>query len=171
MQQSYTKAFRNNYDQTFLRSIFLDILQPMLSTAKATREAWWWVCLKEDTELYQHADFFLFHEKRKSWTKALSKIKPNHWLVCYQMIISDRSIIFFTSSFPFLIYPPENIVIKVKCFMLKRRENWYRKWEHYEEWKIILITKTSVMKEYFKYVFPRMRTRTEFHIEKGFRTS
>ena len=30
----------------------------------------------------------------------------------------------------------------------KRRENWYKKWEHYEEWKIILILKTSVMKEY-----------------------
>ena len=56
--------------------------------------------------------------------------------------------------------------------MLVRDENiWYKKWEHYEEWKIILITKTSVMKEYFKYVFPRMRTCTEFHIEKGFRTS
>ena len=54
-------------------------------------------------------------------------------------------------------------------YACKRRENWYRKWEHYEEWKIILITKTSVMKEYFKYVFLRMRTCTEFHIEKGFR--
>ena len=54
-------------------------------------------------------------------------------------------------------------------YACKRRENWYRKWEHYEEWKIILITKTSVMKEYFKYVFPRMRTCTEFHIEEGFR--
>ena len=102
--------------------MFLDIFQPMLSTTKATREAWWWVCLKVDTELYQHADFFLFHEKSKSWTKALSKIKPNHWLECYQMIISDRSIIFFTSSFPFLIYPPENVVIKVKWFMLVRDE-------------------------------------------------
>ena len=56
-------------------------------------------------------------------------------------------------------------------YACKRRENWYRNREHYEEWKIILITKTSVMKEYFKYVFPRMRTGTEFHIEKGFRTS
>jgi len=56
-------------------------------------------------------------------------------------------------------------------YACKRRENWYIKWEHYEEWKIILITKTSVMKEYLKYVFPRMRTCTEFQIEKGFRTS
>ncbi len=53
----------------------------------------------------------------------------------------------------------------------KRRKNWYQKWEHYEEWKLILIIKTSVMEEYFKYVFPQMRTFTEFHKEKGFRIS
>lgn len=54
----------------------------------------------------------------------------------------------------------------------KKRENWYKKWEHYEEWKLIptiKTSKTSVMKEYFKYVFPRLRIFTEFHIEKGFR--
>ena len=54
----------------------------------------------------------------------------------------------------------------------KKRENWYKRWEHYEEWKLIptiKTSKTSVMKEYFKYVFPRLRTFTEFHIEKGFR--
>ena len=31
--------------------------------------------------------------------------------------------------------------------------------------------KIDVMKEYFKYVFPRLQIFTEFHIEKGFRTS
>jgi hypothetical protein len=54
----------------------------------------------------------------------------------------------------------------------KKRENWYKRWEHYEEWKLIptiKTSKTSVMKEYFKYVFPRLRIFTEFHIEKGFR--
>jgi hypothetical protein len=54
----------------------------------------------------------------------------------------------------------------------KKRENWYKRWEHYEEWKLIptiKTSKTSVMNEYFKYVFPRLRTFTEFHIEKGFR--
>ena len=56
-------------------------------------------------------------------------------------------------------------------YACKRRENWYIKWEHYEELKIILIIKTSVMRENFKYVFLRIRTFTEFHIEKGFRTS
>jgi hypothetical protein len=53
----------------------------------------------------------------------------------------------------------------------KKRENWYKRWEHYEEWKLIptiKTSKTSVMKEYFKYVFPRLRIFTEFHIEKGF---
>jgi hypothetical protein len=57
-------------------------------------------------------------------------------------------------------------------YACKKRENWYKKWEHYAEWKPIPTIKTSktiVMKEYFKYVFPRMRTFTEFHIEKGFR--
>jgi hypothetical protein len=57
-------------------------------------------------------------------------------------------------------------------YACKKRENWYKKWEHYEEWKLIptiKTSKTSVMKEYFKYVFPRLRTFTEFHIEKGFR--
>ena len=54
----------------------------------------------------------------------------------------------------------------------KKREGWYKKWEHYEEWKLIptiKTSKTSVMREYFKYVFPRLQTFTEFHIEKGFR--
>jgi len=54
----------------------------------------------------------------------------------------------------------------------KKRENWYKRWEHYDEWKLIPTIKTSkssVMREYFKYVFPRLRTFTEFHIEKGFR--
>ena len=57
-------------------------------------------------------------------------------------------------------------------YACKKRENWYKKWEHYEEWKLIPTIKTSktiVMKEYFKYVFPRMQTFTEFHMEKGFR--
>jgi len=54
----------------------------------------------------------------------------------------------------------------------KKRENWYKRWEYYEEWKLIptiKTSKTSVMNEYFKYVFPRMQTFTEFHMEKGFR--
>ena len=57
-------------------------------------------------------------------------------------------------------------------YACKKRENWYKKWEHYEEWKLIPTIKTSktlVMEEYFKYVFPRMQTFTEFHMEKGFR--
>jgi len=57
-------------------------------------------------------------------------------------------------------------------YACKKRENWYKKWVHYEEWKLIPTIKTSktiVMKEYFKYVFPRMQTFTEFHMEKGFR--
>ena len=57
-------------------------------------------------------------------------------------------------------------------YACKKRENWYKKWEHYEEWKLIptiKTSKTSVMREYFKYVFPRLRIFTEFHIEKGFR--
>ena len=57
-------------------------------------------------------------------------------------------------------------------YACKKREGWYKKWEHYEEWKLIptiKTSKTSVMKEYFKYVFPRLQIFTEFHIEKGFR--
>jgi transposase len=57
-------------------------------------------------------------------------------------------------------------------YACKKREHWYKRWERYEEWKLIPTIKTSktvVMKEYFKYVFPRMNTFTEFHMEKGFR--
>jgi hypothetical protein len=57
-------------------------------------------------------------------------------------------------------------------YACKKRVSWYKRWDHYEDWKLIptiKTSKTSVMKEYFKYVFPRMRTFTEFHIEKGFR--
>ena len=57
-------------------------------------------------------------------------------------------------------------------YACKKRENWYKRWEHYEEWKLIPTIKTSktnVMEEYFKYVFPRMQTFTDFHMEKGFR--
>ena len=57
-------------------------------------------------------------------------------------------------------------------YACKKRVGWYKRWEHYEEWKLIptiKTSKTSVMKEYFKYVFPLMRTFTEFHTEKGFR--
>jgi len=57
-------------------------------------------------------------------------------------------------------------------YACKKRVGWYKRWQHYEDWKLIPTIKTSntrVMKEYFKYVFPRMRTFTEFHTEKGFR--
>jgi hypothetical protein len=57
-------------------------------------------------------------------------------------------------------------------YACKKRVSWYKKWVHFEEWKLIptiKTSKTSVMKEYFKFVFPRMRTFTEFHSEKGFR--
>lgn len=57
-------------------------------------------------------------------------------------------------------------------YACKKREGWYKRWEYYEEWKqipSIKTSKTSVMKEYFKYVFPRMRIFMEFHKEKGFR--
>ena len=57
-------------------------------------------------------------------------------------------------------------------YACKKRENWYKRWEDYEEWKLIPTIKTSktnVMEEYFKYVFPRMQTFTDFHMEKGFR--
>jgi len=57
-------------------------------------------------------------------------------------------------------------------YACKKRVGWYKIWQHYDDWKLIptiKTSKTSVMKEYFKYVFPRMRTFTEFHTEKGFR--
>ena len=54
----------------------------------------------------------------------------------------------------------------------KKRVGWYEKWDHYDEWKLIptiKTSKTSVMEEYFKFVFPLMQTFFEFHKEKGFR--
>ena len=57
-------------------------------------------------------------------------------------------------------------------YACKKRVGWYEKWDHYEEWKLIptiKTSKTSVMEEYFKFVFPKMQTFFEFHKEKGFR--
>jgi hypothetical protein len=57
-------------------------------------------------------------------------------------------------------------------YACKKRERWYKRWEHYEAWKAIptiKTSKTSVMKEYFEYVFPKMQTFTNFHRVKGFR--
>ena len=54
----------------------------------------------------------------------------------------------------------------------KKRVGWYEKWDHYDEWKLIptiKTSKTSVMEEYFEFVFPLMQTFFEFHKEKGFR--
>ena len=54
----------------------------------------------------------------------------------------------------------------------KKRVGWYKKWDHYDEWKLIptiKTSKTSVMEEYFEFVFPLMQTFFEFHKEKGFR--
>lgn len=57
-------------------------------------------------------------------------------------------------------------------YACKKRENWYKNWEHYDEWQgipTIKTSKTSIMKKYFSYVFPKMKTFTDFHMEKGFR--
>ena len=57
-------------------------------------------------------------------------------------------------------------------YACKKRVGWYKKWDHYEEWKLIptiKTSKTSVMEEYFEFVFPLMQTFFEFHKEKGFR--
>ena len=57
-------------------------------------------------------------------------------------------------------------------YACKKRERWYKRWEHYDAWKAIptiKTSKTSVMKEYFEYVFPKMQTFTNFHRVKGFR--
>lgn len=57
-------------------------------------------------------------------------------------------------------------------YACKKRVGWYKNWECYEEWKnipTIKASQTKVMKEYFAYVFPKMKKFTEFHLEKGFR--
>jgi hypothetical protein len=57
-------------------------------------------------------------------------------------------------------------------YACKKRESWYKRWDYYADWKLIPTIKTSkssVMKEYFKFVYPRLKTFTEFHSETGFR--
>jgi transposase len=57
-------------------------------------------------------------------------------------------------------------------YACKKREMWYKKWEHYEMWRKIPSFKTSnteKMKNYFKYVYPHMNVIFKFHLYKNFR--
>ena len=57
-------------------------------------------------------------------------------------------------------------------YACKKREMWYKKWEHYEMWRNIPSFKTSnteKMKNYFKYVYPHTNVIFKFHLYKNFR--
>ena len=54
----------------------------------------------------------------------------------------------------------------------KKRENWYKKWDHYEYWQKIpsfKVSKTETMIKYFEYVLPETNNLFEFHNEHNFR--
>jgi hypothetical protein len=54
----------------------------------------------------------------------------------------------------------------------KKREQWYKKWEHYNSWKRIpsfKVSSTVEMTKYFEYVLPNLDVYFSFHCEKNFR--
>ena len=54
----------------------------------------------------------------------------------------------------------------------KKREMWYKKWEHYEMWRNIpsfKTTKLESMHNYFKHVYPHTNVIFRFHLYKNFR--
>ena len=57
-------------------------------------------------------------------------------------------------------------------YACKKREMWYKNWEHYEMWRNIPSFKTTSlerMRNYFKYVYPNMNIIFQFHLYKNFR--
>ena len=57
-------------------------------------------------------------------------------------------------------------------YACKKREMWYKKWEHYEMWRNIPSFKTTnleKMRNYFKYVYPDLNLIFQFHLYKNFR--
>jgi hypothetical protein len=57
-------------------------------------------------------------------------------------------------------------------YACRKREMWYKNWEHYEMWRNIPSFKTTnlhKMSNYFKYVYPHLNTIFQFHLYKNFR--
>jgi len=57
-------------------------------------------------------------------------------------------------------------------YACKKREMWYKNWEHYEMWKNIPSFKTTNMermRNYFTHVYPHMNIIFQFHLYKNFR--
>jgi len=57
-------------------------------------------------------------------------------------------------------------------YACKKRQMWYKKWEHYESWKRIPSFKVSTTRDmmtYLEYVLPNLDTYMKFHCEKNFR--
>jgi len=54
----------------------------------------------------------------------------------------------------------------------RKREMWYKKWEHYEMWRNIPSFKTTNLQKmchYFEFVYPNLNTIFQFHLYKNFR--
>ena len=57
-------------------------------------------------------------------------------------------------------------------YACRKREMWYKRWEHYEMWRNIPSFKTTNLQKmlnYFKYVYPNLNTIFQFHVYKNFR--
>jgi hypothetical protein len=57
-------------------------------------------------------------------------------------------------------------------YTCRKRERWYKNWEHYEMWRNIPSFKTTnlkKMRDYFHYVYPHLNTIFQFHLYKNFR--
>jgi hypothetical protein len=57
-------------------------------------------------------------------------------------------------------------------YACRKREMWYKDWEHYEMWRNIPSFKTTnlqKMQYYFKYVYPNLNNIFQFHLYKNFR--
>ena len=99
-------------------------------------------------------------QEQKPTNKALSKIKPNH----LTRVLSDdhkRSIDNILRGFlSFTNLSNREYRHKSKMIMILRDEKRGR----YNKGNIMKNGKSYLLKEYFKYVFLRIRTITEFHI-------
>ena len=57
-------------------------------------------------------------------------------------------------------------------YACRKREMWYKRWEHYEMWRNIPSFKTTnlqKMRKYFEHVYPNLNTIFKFHLYKNFR--
>ena len=100
------------------------------------------------------------NKNKNQQTKHFRQLNQTIWLVCYHMIIGDRSIDNILRGFhSFTNLSDSEYRHKSKMIMLLRDEK-----SGIKSGNIMKNGKSYLVKEYFKYVFLRIRTITEFHM-------